>query len=31
MITETVVWHPAGETTPLALDIGALFSAILDT
>ena len=31
VITETLVWHPAGAATPLTLDVAALFSAILDT
>jgi Uma2 family endonuclease len=31
VITETLVWHPAGAATPLTLNVAALCSAILDT
>jgi Uma2 family endonuclease len=31
VVTEALVWHPAGAATPLTLDIDALFLAILDT
>jgi Uma2 family endonuclease len=31
VITETLVWHPAGAATPLRLNVAALCSAILDT
>jgi Uma2 family endonuclease len=31
VITETLVWHPAGAATPLTLNVAALCSTILDT
>jgi Uma2 family endonuclease len=31
VITETLLWHPAGAATPLTLNVAALCSTILDT
>jgi Uma2 family endonuclease len=31
LLTETLVWHPAGATTPFTLNIPAFFAAIFDT
>jgi Uma2 family endonuclease len=31
LLTDTLVWHPAGAATPLTLDIPAYFRSVLDT